>query len=62
MRFSVKKIDKSKRLHYTKSVKKRRIHQGGKSHGESQYFKVQKRRLRSLNKTVGKTSNFTNHL
>ncbi|OHQ20384.1 hypothetical protein HMPREF2637_09465 [Streptococcus sp. HMSC065H07] len=55
MRFSVKKIDKSKRLHYTKSVKKIRIHQGGKSHGESQYFKVQKRRLRSLNKTVGKT-------
>ena len=45
MRFSVKKIDKSKRLHYTKSVKKIRIHQGGKSHGESQYFKVQKRRL-----------------
>ena len=40
MRFSVKKIDKSKRLHYTKSVKKIRIHQGGKSHGESQYFKV----------------------
>ena len=35
MRFSVKKIDKSKRLHYTKSVKKIRIHQGGKSHGES---------------------------
>ena len=31
MRFSVKKIDKSKRLHYTKSVKKIRIHQGGKS-------------------------------
>jgi len=38
MRFSVKKIDKSKRL------------------------QVQKRRLRSLNKTVGKTNNFTNHL
>lgn len=62
MRFSVKKIDKSKRLHYNKSVKKRRIHQGGKSHGESQYFKVQKRRLRFLNKTVGKITNFTNHL
>ena len=61
MRFSVKKIDKSKRLHYTKSVKKIRIHQGGKSHGESQYFKVQKRRLRSLDKTVGKTNNFTIH-
>lgn len=62
MRFSDKRIDKSKRLHYTKSVKKIRIHQGGKSHGESKYFKVQKWRLRSLSKTVGKTNNFTNHL
>ena len=62
MRFSDKRIDKSKRLHYTKSVKKIRIHQGGKSHGESKYLKVQKWRLKSLNKTVGKTNNFTNHL
>ena len=40
MRFSVKKIDKSKRLHYNKTVKKIRIHQGGSSHGDDQYFKV----------------------
>ncbi|CAD0122668.1 protein of unknown function [Streptococcus thermophilus] len=40
MHFLEKKIDKSKRLHYNKNVKKIRIHQGGKSHGENQYFKV----------------------